>query len=84
MRLLFIFGAHAAGKMTVGQALSRVTPMKLFHNHMTIEPGEIAEKLGIAPERYLRIGNEHLSPEEVAAMIADHFGYERRGGVCAS
>ena len=38
MRLLFIFGAHAAGKMTVGQAVSRVTPMKLFHNHMTIEP----------------------------------------------
>ena len=191
MRLLFIFGAHAAGKMTVGQAVSRITPMKLFHNHMTIEPvidlfgayngavtqrlrevvfeefaktdnygliftfiwafdvpydteyvrrvsemyraagaqvdyveliapqevrlarnrtenrlkekpskrdvelsqtrfldaesryrcvsepGEIAEKLGIAPERYLRIENEHLSPEEVAAMIADHFGYER-------
>ena len=38
MKLLFIFGAHAAGKMTVGQAVSRVTPMKLFHNHMTIEP----------------------------------------------
>ena len=191
MKLLFIFGAHAAGKMTVGQALSRITPMKLFHNHMTIEPvielfgayngavterlrqvvfeefaktdnygliftfiwafdvpydseyvqklsemyraagaqvdyveliapqevrlvrnrtenrllhkaskrdvessearflsaedryrcvsepGEIARRLGIAPERYLRIENEHLSPEEVARMIADHFGYER-------
>jgi hypothetical protein len=38
MKLLFIFGAHAAGKMTVGQALSRITPLKLFHNHMTIEP----------------------------------------------
>ena len=38
MKLLFIFGAHAAGKMTVGQAVSRITPMKLFHNHMTIEP----------------------------------------------
>ncbi|MBE5796643.1 MAG: shikimate kinase [Clostridiales bacterium] len=38
MKLLFIFGAHAAGKMTVGQAVSRLTPMKLFHNHMTIEP----------------------------------------------
>ena len=84
MRLLFIFGAHAAGKMTVGQVLSRITPMKLFHNHMTIEPGGIAEKLGIAPERYLRIENEQLSPEKVAAMIADHFGYERRDGVGAS
>lgn len=38
MKLLFLIGAHAAGKMTVGQAISRITPMKLFHNHMTIEP----------------------------------------------
>lgn len=192
MKLLFIFGAHAAGKMTVGQAVSRVTPMKLFHNHMTIEPvielfgayngavterlrqvifeefvktdnyglvftfiwafdephdaeyvrwlselyeaagaqvdyvellcpqdvrlvrnrtenrlkekaskrdvglsemrmlssearhrcnsepGEVIEKLGIAPERYLRIDNTALSPEEVAEMIADHFGYDKQ------
>lgn len=192
MKLLFIFGAHAAGKMTVGQAVSRITPMKLFHNHMTIEPvielfgcyngaaterlrqvvfeefvktdnygliftfiwafdvpydgeyvqqlskmyqdagaqvdyveliapqevrlvrnrtenrlkekaskrdvalseqrflsaeeryrcvsepGEIMEKLGIPPERYLRIDNTNLSPEEAADMIVRHFGYERK------
>lgn len=84
MKFVMLFGNAAVGKMTVGQELMKITDLRLFHNHMTIEPGEIAEKLGIAPERYLRIGNEHLSPEEVAAMIADHFGYERRGGVCAS
>ena len=192
MRLLFIFGAHAAGKMTVGQAVSRITPMKLFHNHMTIEPvielfgayngavterlrqvvfeefvktdnygliftfiwafeephdteyvraltklyqdagaqvdyvellcpqevrlqrnrtenrlkekaykrnvelsekrmlssesrhrcnsepGEVCEKLRIDPERYLRIDNTNLSPEAVAEIIADHFGYQRK------
>jgi len=192
MKLLFIFGAHAAGKMTVGQAVSRITPMKLFHNHMTIEPvielfgayngavterlrqvvfeefvktdnygliftfiwafdephdaeyvrwltklyadagaqvdyveliapqevrltrnrtenrlrekaskrdvalsemrmlssesrhrcnselGEVIEKLGVAPERYLRIDNTNLSPEEAAEMIVRHFGYERK------
>ena len=192
MRLLFIFGAHAAGKMTVGQAVSRITPMKLFHNHMTIEPvielfgayngavterlrqvvfeefvktdnygliftfiwafeephdteyvraltklyqdagaqvdyvellcpqevrlqrnrtenrlkekaskrnvelsekrmlssenrhrcnsepDEVCKKLGVAPERYLRIDNTNLSPEAVAEMIADHFGYQRK------
>ena len=191
MKLLFIFGAHAAGKMTVGQALSRITPMKLFHNHMTIEPvielfgayngavterlrqvvfeefvktdnygliftfiwamdvpydeayvrwlsemyreagaqvdyveliapqdvrlvrnrtenrlkekaskrdvalseqrflsaeekyrcvsgpGEIVRRLGIPEERYLRIDNTDLSPEEAAARIAEHFGYDR-------
>ena len=189
MKLLFIFGAHAAGKMTVGQAVSRITPMKLFHNHMTIEPvielfgayngavterlrqvifeefaktdnygliftfiwafdvsydteyvraltklyedagaqvdyveliapqdvrlvrnrtenrlkekaskrdvalsemrmlsaeeryrcvsepGEVCVKLGCAPERYLRIDNTDLSPEKVAELIANHFGY---------
>ncbi len=192
MKLLFIFGAHAAGKMTVGQAVQSITPMKLFHNHMTIEPvielfgaynsavterlrqvvfeefvktdnygliftfiwafdephdleyvrwlsklygnagaqvdyvelvcpqevrlqrnrtenrlkekaskrdvalseqrflnaenryrlvsepGEIVEKLGIAPERYLRIDNTNLSPDKVAEMIVRHFGYENK------
>lgn len=191
MKLLFIFGAHAAGKMTVGQKVAKITPMKLFHNHMTIEPvielfgsyngavterlrqvvfeefaktdnygliftfiwafdvpydtayvrdltriyeeagarvdyvelvapqevrlvrnrtenrlkekaskrdvelsearmlsaeeryrcvsepGEICEKLGIAPERYLRIDNTHLSPDEAAERIVRHFGYDR-------
>ena len=192
MKLLFIFGAHAAGKMTVGQAVQRITPMRLFHNHMTIEPvielfgtyngavterlrqvvfeeyaktdnygliftfiwafdephdteyvrrltklysdagaqvdyvelvcpqevrllrnrtenrlrekaskrnvelsekrmlfaeekyryvsapGEVAEKLGVPPERYLRIDNTDLSPEETAEIIVRHFGYERK------
>ena len=191
MKLLFIFGAHAAGKMTVGQQVAKITPMKLFHNHMTIEPvielfgsyngavterlrqvvfeefartdnygliftfiwafeephdteyvrwltrlyqdagaqvdyvelvcpqevrlvrnrtenrlkekaskrdvelsearmlssesrhrcnsepGEVCGKLGIAPERYLRIDNTDLSPEEVAERIVSHFGYDR-------
>ena len=185
MRLLILFGAQAVGKMTVGQALTRITPLKLFHNHMTIEPvmelfdnfnasailrlrevifeefaksdrygliftiqwalnvqddwdyiahvAEIFEKAGgqvdycelIAPlevrlqrnvtenrlrekptkrdrersewlimnaeqkyrnvsepgempfERYLRLENTALSPEDAASIIADHFGYER-------
>lgn len=38
MRLLMLFGQQAVGKMTVGQALTRITPLRLFHNHMTIEP----------------------------------------------
>ena len=42
------------------------------------EPGEVCEKLGVAPERYLRIDNTNLSPEAVAEMIADHFGYQRK------
>ena len=36
-KFVFIYGPQAVGKMTVGQALSRITRLKLFHNHMTIE-----------------------------------------------
>lgn len=38
MKLIFIFGSAAVGKMTVGQELMKITGLRLFHNHMTIEP----------------------------------------------
>ena len=38
MKLVFIFGDGAAGKMTVGQELAKITDLRLFHNHMSIEP----------------------------------------------
>lgn len=38
MKLLFIIGDSAVGKMTVGQELAKITPLRLFHNHMMIEP----------------------------------------------
>lgn len=38
MKLVFILGDAAVGKMTVGQALMKITELRLFHNHMTIEP----------------------------------------------
>ena len=38
MKLLFIIGNAAVGKMTVGQELMKITGLRLFHNHMTIEP----------------------------------------------
>ena len=37
-RLLVLWGPPAVGKMTVGQELEARTGLKLFHNHMTIEP----------------------------------------------
>ena len=36
-KLIFIFGGQASGKMTVGEELSKITGLKLFHNHMTVE-----------------------------------------------
>lgn len=38
MKFVLIIGAGAVGKMTVGQELAKITGLKLFHNHMTIEP----------------------------------------------
>lgn len=38
MKLVFLIGNAAVGKMTVGQELMKLTGLKLFHNHMTIEP----------------------------------------------
>lgn len=35
--LVIILGPHAVGKMTVGQELAKITPLRLFHNHMSIE-----------------------------------------------
>lgn len=37
MKFVMIIGPQAVGKMTVGQELSKITGLKLFHNHMTIE-----------------------------------------------
>ncbi|MCG3421043.1 AAA family ATPase [Oceanobacillus jordanicus] len=37
MKFVLITGPQAVGKMTVGQELAKITDLKLFHNHMTIE-----------------------------------------------
>ena len=41
-QLVIILGPHAVGKMTVGQELAKITSLRLFHNHMSIE---LARKL---------------------------------------
>ena len=38
MKLVWIIGDAAVGKMTVGQELMKQTGLRLFHNHMMIEP----------------------------------------------
>lgn len=37
MKFVHVFGPQAVGKMTVGQELAKITDLKLFHNHMTID-----------------------------------------------
>jgi len=38
LKFVLIFGDAAVGKMTVGQELVKITDLRLFHNHMTIDP----------------------------------------------
>jgi tRNA uridine 5-carbamoylmethylation protein Kti12 len=37
MKLVLLIGPPAVGKMTVGQELAKLTGLKLFHNHMSLE-----------------------------------------------
>ena len=37
MKLIIIYGPPAAGKLTVGSEIARLTGFKLFHNHTTID-----------------------------------------------
>lgn len=62
MKLVFLIGSGAVGKMTVGQALMKQTGLRLFHNHLLIEPvlevfgtwdGETVRQLrGVVFERF--------------------------------
>ena len=37
MRLIFIHGAPAVGKLTVARELAKLTAFRLFHNHLTVD-----------------------------------------------
>jgi AAA domain len=37
MKLLFLYGAPAVGKLTVARGLAGLTGYKLFHNHLTVD-----------------------------------------------
>ncbi|TMU85040.1 shikimate kinase [Bacillus sp. BHET2] len=50
MKFLLLFGPQAVGKMTVGRELEKITGLKLFHNHMTIDLLE--PFFGFSPEMW--------------------------------
>jgi len=69
MKLLLLIGDMAVGKMTVGQELAKITQLRLFHNHMTIEP--VLEVFG--EYRWSTIERlRHVFFEDFAA--SDHYG----------
>jgi hypothetical protein len=56
MKLIIIYGPPAAGKLTVGTELARVTGCKLFHNHITIDCAKTVFEFG-TPVFWRVIGN---------------------------
>jgi len=66
MKFVLIFGPQAVGKMTVGQELEKITGLKLFHNHMTIEL--LVPFLGFSAEMW-RLSN--LFRKEIFKSIAE-------------
>ena len=70
MKLVIIVGSGAVGKMTVGQELMKITDLRLFHNHMMIEPvidifgyfhGGVTQKLReVIFEDFLKSDNEGM------------------------
>jgi hypothetical protein len=65
--LLIIFGPPAVGKMAVGHEIARRTGLRLFHNHLTIEPVLRFFEFGTPP--FLRLVEEFRTRifEEVGA-----------------
>lgn len=56
MKLLFIYGPPAAGKLTVAQHIADRTNFRLFHNHLTIELAkEVFEDRKVRSEVVLKL-----------------------------
>jgi tRNA uridine 5-carbamoylmethylation protein Kti12 len=49
MRLVFIYGPPASGKLTVAKELAKLTGFRLFHNHVSIEFVESIFEFGSKP-----------------------------------
>jgi chloramphenicol 3-O-phosphotransferase len=53
MKLVFIWGAAASGKLTVARALSSLTGLPLFHNHLVVDA--LLEKLPFGDPEFIRL-----------------------------
>src|SRR5262245_27330241 len=53
MRLVFLYGPPAAGKLTIGRELAALTGYRLFHNHLTFDLAR--EILPIGSEPFQRL-----------------------------
>ncbi len=70
MKLVFIIGSGAVGKMTVGRELTKITGLRLFHNHMAIEP--VIDVFGYY---------DGAAVQEIRETVFRHFAASRNEGL---
>lgn len=71
VKFVMIFGPQAVGKMTVGHELEKITELKLFHNHMTIEL--LAPYFGFSRDMW-RLVNQFRRDIFEAVAASDMYG----------
>ena len=54
MRLIFIYGMPASGKLTVARELALITGYQVFHNHLVVDMVQSVFEFGIKPFVELR------------------------------
>ena len=71
MKLLIIIGNTSVGKMTVGQELMKITDLRLFHNHMSIELVRevFGERIGSADKRIREVIFEEFAKSNNYGLI---------------
>ncbi len=53
MKLVFIWGGPASGKLTVARELARLTGLPLFHNHLVVDA--LLERLEFGSSEFVRL-----------------------------
>jgi hypothetical protein len=53
MRLVFLYGAPAAGKLTIGRLVAERTGMPLFHNHLVVDA--VAAVFPFGSDEFIRL-----------------------------
>jgi hypothetical protein len=53
LKLVFIWGGPASGKLTVGRELARITGLPLFHNHLVVDA--LLERLPFGDPEFVRL-----------------------------
>ena len=71
MKFVLIIGNTAVGKMTVGQELAKITDLRLFYNHMAIEPiiEIFGEFNGVAIRRFRDVIFEEFAKSDNYGLI---------------